>query len=196
MFNIETFYKMNIKKDGNCLFRAISCFLDKDLNNCRRKKNGEPVLPQLQQKENDISSSLRLLVIHYLMLHKKKFSSSLHYDNELYDSIEERINTIKNEGEFAGNLELYVISKMFRIQINVYVNKDKLFNLISKIGNYNLSCNLFYDSNHYELLTLNNDYKEVFNKEKEKWLEDNPDIKFTDINYSFEYESENDFELI
>ena len=46
----------------------------------------------------------------------------------------------------SGNLELYVISKMFRIQINVYVNKDKMFNLVSKIGNYNLSCNLFFFS--------------------------------------------------
>ena len=196
MFNIETFDKMKIKKDGNCLFRAISCFLDKDLNSCRRKTNGEPVLPQLQQKETDISSSLRILVIHYLMLHKKQFSSSLHFDNELYDSIEDRINTIKNEGEFAGNLELYVISKMFRIQINVYVNKDKMFNLVSKIGNYNLSCNLFFDYNHYELLTLNSDYIEQFNKEKDKWLEDNPDIKFEYINYSFEHESDNEFELI
>ena len=77
-----------------------------------------------------------------------------------------------------------------------YVNKDKMFNLVSKIGNYNLSCNLFFDYNHYELLTLNSDYIEQFNKEKDKWLEDNPDIKFEYINYSFEHESDNEFELI
>ena len=195
MFNVEWFDKISIKKDGNCMFRSLSVFVNNELTQCRRKKNGIPINKDIIIKEDEISKSLRLMVITYMDIHKKKFNSSLQYDDSFYASIEERIEKMRNDGEYGGNLELYIMTKIFKIQINVFVKNRNGFNLISKIGkDSSIICNLFYDNCHYELFILKNDYNKCFNKSLKNWNKENPNVNFEEIVTSDH--SDSDYEVI
>ena len=165
MFNVEWFDKVYIKKDGNCIFRAISVFVNKELTNSRRKRTGESFNNELSERENKLYSSLRLIVVTYMDMHKNKFINSLQFDDTIYDSIDKRIEGMSCDGEFGGELELYIISKIFKMQINVFVKTSNGFNLISKIGRDRSNiCNLFYDKLHYELLILKDEYTKDYKK--------------------------------
>jgi hypothetical protein len=191
MFNVEWFDKVNIKKDGNCMFRSLSTFVNNDLTHCRRKRNGDPVNKELSDKENELSKSIRLMIVTYMDIHQQKFNSSLQYDNDFYDSIKDRIEIMSNDGEYGSNLELYIMSKMFKIQINVFVKNQNGFNLISKIGkDSSLICNLFYENCHYELLILKPENNKCFNKSLKEWAKENPNINFEEIVNSDHSDSE------
>lgn len=195
MFNVEWFDNVLIKKDGNCMFHAINSCLDEQLTNCRRKRSGAPVNKELSLREDELSRSLRSVVVTYMNIHKKKFNNSLSYDEEIYNSIDDRILNMCNEGEFGGDLELYIISKIYKIQINVFVKNFNGFNLISKIGkDSSLICNLYYDQHHYEPLILKEEYKKDFKKSLRKWIKENPVIDFEDL-VSSEH-SDSDYEII
>lgn len=195
MFNVEWFDKVYIKKDGNCMFHTINTCLNKDLTNCRRKRNGKPVNIELSKIEDEFSKSLRNIVVTYMNIHQKKFSSSIQYDEEIYDSINHRILMMANDGEFGGELELYIISKIFKIQINIFVKNYNGFNLVSKIGkDSSQMCNIFYDKHHYEPLILKDDYKKVFKKSIKQWNKENPSITFEEIVISDH--SDSDYEII
>lgn len=195
MFNVEWFDKVYIKKDGNCMFHAINTCLNEDLTNCRRNRNGKPVNIELSKKEDEFSKSLRNIVVTYMNIHQKKFSSSVQYDEEIYDSINHRILMMANDGEFGGELELYIISKIFKIQINIFVKNYNGFNLVTKIGkDSSLICNLFYDMHHYQPLILKDEYKKNFKKSIKQWNKENPSITFEEI-VSSEH-SDSDYEII
>ena len=191
MFNFEWFNKISIQKDGNCMFRAISSFIDLSLFTCRRKRDGSSVNKELKQKENNLSKSLRYIVVSYMNLHKEKFANNIFYDDDYYDSIDERIDNMIENGEFGGNLELYIMSKIYKIQINVFVRNGKGYNLISKIGkDSHTSCNLFYNNNHYELLSIKDEFKYLFNECYNEWVIENPNINFEEIVNSDHSDSE------
>lgn len=191
MFNVEWFDKICIQKDGNCMFRAITSFIDSSLFTCRRKRDGSAVNKELKQKENKLSESLRNIVVSYMNLHKEKFENSIFYDDDYYDSIDERIDNMIEKGEFGGNLELYIMSKIYKIQINVFVRNGKGYNLISKIGkDSNKLCNLYYNNNHYELLNIKDEFNEIFNDSFKQWVIENPNINFEEIINSDHSDSE------
>ena len=195
MFNVEWFNRVFIKKDGNCMFHAINSCLNEKLTNCRRKSSGIPVNKTLSEKENFMSESLRSIVVTYMDIHRKRFDNSLQFDEEIYDSIDDRISNMANEGELGGALELYIISKIYKIQINVFVKNFNGFNLVSKIGkDSSLFCNLFYDMQHYEPLILKDQYKKEFKKSLKQWIKENPIIDFEEI-ISSEH-SDSDYEII
>jgi hypothetical protein len=195
MFNVEWFNKVFIKKDGNCMFHAINTSLNEQLTNCRRKKNGLPVNKDLSDKEDELSSALRSVVVTYMEIHEGKFSNSFQFDEEVYESIQHRIQMMKCDGEFGGELELYIISKIFKIQINVFVKNYNGFNLVSKIGKDSSKiCNLLYENMHYESLILNEDYKKEFKSSLKQWAKENPKIDFEEI-ISSEH-SDSDYEII
>lgn len=191
MFNVEWFDKVFIKKDGNCIFRALSVFVNKDLTNCRRKQSGQACNNELNDKEDKLYKALRLIVVTYMELHKNKFINSLQFDDTIYDSIDKRIEGMTNDGEFGGELELYIISKIFKIQINVFVKTSNGFNLVSKIGRDSSNiCNLFYENLHYELLVLKPEYLKDYKKNIKSWIKENPNVRFEEIVYSEHSDSE------
>ena len=190
MFNVEWFDKGFIKKDGNCMFHSINTILNSQLTNCRRKRDGTPVNKDINKKENDLCKALRLIVVTYMDIHKKKFNNSFQFDEDVYDSIDDRIKNMECDGEFGGELELYIISKIYKIQINVFV-KNHGFNLISKIGKDSSQiCNLFYENLHYEPLILKDEYKKEFKTAIRQWNKENPQIDFEEIISSEHSDSE------
>ena len=165
MFSIENFEERPIKKDGNCLFRGVAVYINKTLQTCRRNKDGIPTSKTYEVLEDNLATTLRTITTSYMELHRDKFESAVHFDDDYYDSIDERISVISNNGEYAGNLELFVLSKILNIQINTFVrypkdnkNYTSKFNLISKIGNYSKKCNILLQNNHYHLLKINNPF--------------------------------------
>ena len=195
MFNVEWFEKVSIKKDGNCMFHAINTLLNEKLTNCRRKKDGKPVNRELSNKEDEMTKSLRSIVVTYMNLHQNKFSSSLQYDEEMYDSINHRILMMGNDSEYGGELELYIISKIYKIQINIFVKNYNGFNLISKIGkDSSFVCNLLLDNHHYQPLILKEEYKKNFKKSLKQWIKENPVITFEEFVNS--EHSDSDYEII
>ena len=74
------------------------------------------------------------------------------------------------------------MSKIYKIQINIFVKNGKGFNLISKIGkDSNTSCNLFHNNNHYELLSIKDEFQKLFNESYNVWVIENPNINFEEI---------------
>ena len=204
MFSIENFEERPIKKDGNCLFRAVATFIEPSLQTCRRTRDGRPTNKNYENLENEVCENLRSLVTTFMTLHSDKFRSALHYDDEFYDSIEDRISVISHNGEYAGNLELFVLSNMFKIQINTFVrfsedskNYSSKYNLISKIGNYSKRCNLLLNDNHYSMLKVKHDFNMQFASQLIEWAEENPEVIFSGVELSDgENDNESDFELL
>ena len=62
MFSIENFEERPIKKDGNCLFRALATFIEPSLQTCRRTRDGRPTNKNYEILENEVSENLRSLV--------------------------------------------------------------------------------------------------------------------------------------
>lgn len=191
MFSIENFEERPIKKDGNCLFRAVSIYVNPTLQTCRRMKDGRPTSKTYEVLEDNLASNLRCITTTYMTLHREKFENALHFDDDYYESIDERISVISNDGEHAGNLELFVLSKILNIQINTFVRFPKnskhyssKYNLVSKIGNYSKNCNLLLESNHYHLLKINEAFSERFNAQLDDWNDENPEVAFNDIDTS------------
>lgn len=188
MFSIENFDRRPIKKDGNCLFRAVTSHLNDTLRTCRRNKEGLPTNKDLRDEEDHASYILRLNTVMFMNYHSNVFTNSVQLEDDDYNSFKERVINMENDGVFGGNLELYVLSKMFNIQINVFVKYSEnskhyssKYNLVSRFGNYVKQCNLLLHNNHYELLNIKTDFSEQFNTQFVEWIQENPELTFNDV---------------
>ena len=167
-------------------------------------RDGRPTNKNYEVLENEVCENLRSLVTTFMTLHSEKFQSALHYDDEFYDSIEQRIEMIRHNGEYAGNLELFILSNMFKIQINTFVrfsgdskNYSSKYNLISKIGNYSKKCNILLQDNHYSMLKVKSDFNMQFAAQLIEWAEENPEVIFSGVELSDgENDNDSEFELL
>ena len=151
-------------EDGNCLFRSISTSLDSELMECLRYKNGKCKTHSLANKETCLSTALRQFTTILMDNEKEHYKDSISYDDNYFSSIENRIEKMKNLGEFAGNLELKIISNMLRIKINIFIpiysKRTELlskFNLVACYGidnEYNKTINLVLEEQHYNVLVF------------------------------------------
>lgn len=196
MFNVEWFDKIKINADGNCLFRSISVFLNKELYNVRRNKSGLCVNKNLKEVEEEQSQSIRSMVTTFMKFHSDKFKNDIQIDNEYYSSLEDRINKMKNDGEYGSLVECYIMTKMFNFQVNIFVKGNNGYNLISKVGKNTSKlkiCNLLFDKNHYELLNLKKDYEKEYNKKQLLWSRENPTVNYNEL---LEPDSDIEYEII
>lgn len=152
-----------VSPDGNCLFYCVSAFLDKTLYNCSRDDLGYPKSKKIKDKERFLSRNLRMMTVFKMDSMKYLFKDPLDYDDQIYDSIDDRINKMKRNKTWGGFPELRTISEMLGINFQVYVTNDENMNLISNIGKQfsNRTCNLRLDNSHFELI-------EVFDEDIEK----------------------------
>lgn len=144
---------LDVLADGSCFFRCVACFLNHDLLHANRSSTGRINNRTLREKENNFSRFLRFNVVNLIEHNKDKYSESIHYDAEFYKDINERIEKMYNNNEYAGRLEMNVISKMLNITFNVYVLNNESYNCVSSIGedSYRI-CNLLLEDDHYQLL--------------------------------------------
>jgi hypothetical protein len=176
----ELFTQIKIAKDGNCLFRSLVIFLNETLLKARRNRTGLPTNTKYHDYEDASALFLRKTVVRMIETHKNKYSDKLFYDDELYDSIDDRIECMNTPGEFAGKLEMDIIAKMNQIVICVLIyfngeysciyrtdnEKDIELDIVEEDDNYSKSkfCFLLLEDTHYTLLEPNyqNIQKELF----------------------------------
>jgi hypothetical protein len=152
---------LSVLPDGSCFFRCVACYLNDDLIHANRSSCGRINNRTLREKETNFSRFLRFSVVNLIEVEKEKYSESIHYDAEFYKSIDERIEKMYNNNEYAGRLEMVVLSNMFKIRFNVYVINGESYNCVSSIGDESFRvCNLLLDEDHYELLLSGDDLLE------------------------------------
>jgi hypothetical protein len=142
-----------IQSDGNCFFRCVASYLNEDIKTANRNENGRINNKYLRDKETTFSKFLRFSCVNIIETEKNKYDDTIYFDDEIYESIEERINNMYKNNELIGRLEMQIISKMYKINFNLFVlNKDK-YNLVNRIGSILYrKCNLLLHENHYSLI--------------------------------------------
>ena len=109
------FSRIQIKADGNCFFRCVSSFLNKKLLSSERFKNGKIKNKEMSNLESQACMAMRKRVCEKTYKQKNKYRNEIYYDQELYDSIEDRIEQMKNAGEFAGLVEIKSAAKILNL---------------------------------------------------------------------------------
>ena len=174
----ELFTQIKIAKDGNCLFRSLVIFLNKILLKTRRNRTGLPINAKYHDYEDACTLFLRKTSVRMIETHKHKYSDKLFYDDELYNSIDDRIECMNKPEEFAGKLEMDVIANMNQIVICVLIyfngeysciyrtdnEKDIELDMIEENDDYSKSkfCFLLLEDTHYTLLEPN--YQNIQNE--------------------------------
>ena len=148
--------EINVLDDGNCLFRCIASFLDNRFEIADRFKNGRIKARILSEYENENARALRIVTVESMKAQKEKYSKDIMFnDTDLYENIDIRIEKMSNHNELAGLLELKILSKMLKINFNIYVKQEPEYNLVASIGKkYNKGCNLLLENSHYRLIIL------------------------------------------
>jgi hypothetical protein len=177
----ELFTPIKIAKDGNCLFRSLVIFLDPTLLKTRRNRHGLPTNTKYHDYEDASALFLRKTAVRMIEAHKHKYIDKLFYDEELYKSIEDRIECMNTAGVFAGKLEMDTIAEMNQIVICVLIHFNGEFSCIYRTDNekdielevveedddYSKSkfCFLLLEDTHYTLLEPNYHHiqNELFN---------------------------------
>ena len=167
----ELFTQIKIAKDGNCLFRSLVIFLNENLLKTRRNRLGLPTNTKYLEYEEGSSLFLRKSVVRRIETNQNKYSDKLFYDDELYDSIGDRIEHMNTSGIFAGKLEMDTIAEMNQIVICVLIHFNEEYSCIYRTDNeteleldvvdedddYSKSkyCFLLLEDSHYTLLEPN-----------------------------------------
>jgi len=169
------FDKIELAKDGNCLFRAFAVFLNRKLLESRRLQLGYPTNKEYKNYENNCVEFIRSTVVRYIENFKINYENSLYFDDTLYHSIDDRICKMTNDGEFGGKLEIDILSKMYKIVICIFIyledkdeyscvyHTDHLEDInIDEVQkcNYNSGkfCFLELSNQHYSLLKPNDNF--------------------------------------
>ena len=158
--------------NGNCFFASVASFLDKKLKNCKRDDNNYPLSKTYKNKESNMCNSLRLLVCFKMESLKDRYKEPYHYDDEIYENIDDRINKMKKNYTWVGMPEIQTLADMLNLVFKIYVKsndvmehfnydenqeiiKNKKLNLIcvvGKSGNDKKLCSLLLENDHYELI--------------------------------------------
>jgi len=142
-----------IQADGNCFFRCVALLLDEKFRTVNRNESGRINNKYFRDKETNFAKFLRYSCVNVIETDSILFNDSLNYDGDLYESIEDRISKMYMNNELVGRLEMQIISKMYKINFNIFVIKDGEYNLVNNIGsNIYRKCNLLLEDNHYSFI--------------------------------------------
>ena len=122
----EDFINVKIHKEQNCFFRAISVYFTDT------------------QENHEI---IREIISDYAMENKEEFIELFIQDNieQVLGSIElnDYLDKMKNNGEYASIIELSIAAKIFSINIHIYLEEN------NNPNNYILYEKIDKDVNHY-----------------------------------------------
>ena len=122
--------------DGNCLFHSIGCSV------------------------NLVQNQIRELVSKYILKHKNKKFNGLSLEEwikmESEMSVEVYAQYILRNGEWGGNMELYVCSQVFKINLFILKRDINKYKIISSYVYENDAKNVFliYNGAHYNYLKV------------------------------------------
>jgi len=122
--------------DGNCLFHSIGCSV------------------------NLVQNQIREFVSRYILKHKNKKFNGLSLEEwikmESEMSVEAYAQYILRDGEWGGNMELYVCSQVFKINLFILKRDIHKYKVISSYVYENDAKNVFliYNGAHYNYLKV------------------------------------------
>ena len=164
---------INVKEDGNCFYRVISYFLYK------------------HEKEH---TKIREEIFKKALYNQKKNPQALDVVENLELSMTQYINYgIKNNGTFAGDLEISTAQQLYNINIVTYRpgnhNKLSFVKLYNDDGNYkkDLLILIFINNNHFQLAYYKNNKEK---KEKKPEIKSNENIGINKLKKEIENKNE------
>jgi hypothetical protein len=163
---------VKIYEDGNCFFRCLSVYIKNNLQECNRMKNGRCQSRRLFLKETNLADSLRDLLLCYLKENKEQYQNqnldgcSLYLEDE---TLEEHIDRMSEDGEFAENLEVKLASDFLKVNINIWMFNDVVdLNLVDQKSGYQNTINLLLrEDEHYDYLIMDDELPKIQNLETE-----------------------------
>ena len=130
-----------IKRDGNCLFRAVAGIIHGD---------------------TDLYDSVKRQCIDFMIKEKEYFRSFIEIDGVRFDNF---ISQLRREGGWGGNNEIVALSAVFNCEIEVYENTENP----TKLRFHNLRGNairiirLYYKNDHYSIVRSDGFGWQLFN---------------------------------
>jgi len=130
------FKVLNIRADGNCLFRSIGA--------------------QIQRNHTDVRMDILRFFIMYKKskIHGKTISEYISESNNC--TLQEYIQKMRRDGEWGGYIEMFAAAWLYEITIHVFVENGEYYNRIEDIGDYQDHVFLLFSGNHYSILNLKN----------------------------------------
>ena len=149
--------ELNVQHDGSCLFRCVACFITPELLKVTRYSTGRIRYAYESKKEDALSTGLRACVVSVMEERKDYYSKKIKYnDTTLYPTLQDRIDKMGASDEYAGLLEIKILCKLLKININIFMDHNGEFNLVSSMGTkYKRECNLVLRDEYYSLLIPN-----------------------------------------
>jgi hypothetical protein len=149
--------ELNVQHDGACLFRCVACFITPELLKVTRYSTGRIRYAYESKKEDALSTGLRACVVSVMEDKKDYYSKKIKYnDTTLYPTLEDRIEKMGASDEYAGLLEIKILCKLLKININIFMDHNGEFNLVSSMGTkYKRECNLVLRDEYYSLIRPN-----------------------------------------
>ena len=123
-------YRINpIKRDGNCLFRAVADQVYSD--------------PSLHAKVRNFCANF--------MQEDEKYFSEFKTDEEKKIDYSTYISDLREDGVWGGNYEIFALAQSYKRSIEVYEQSEKprIIEFSNNQGNNGPPMRLFYRNNHY-----------------------------------------------
>ena len=132
-----------IKRDGNCLFRAVAGAI-----------YGNP----------DLYDSVKTQCINFMEKEKEYFRPHIEIDDVRWDNF---IHQLSREGGWGGQNEIVALSGVFNCAIEVYKTTEypTVQHFQNGQGNTNPTIRLYYKNNHYSIVRSDGDGDRLFNFE-------------------------------
>ena len=138
-----------IKRDGNCLFRAVAGALwgDTELH------------AQVRQQCADFMEKEREFFTPYVII--------INDDNVIIKTFDKHISNLRQDAEWGGDAEIIAFSGIFNCDFEVYnfSGAPNLRSFPNVIPNTNPTIRLFYSHNHYSIVRSDGVGNQLFNFE-------------------------------
>ena len=129
------YYIREVKGDGNCLFRSVAEQIEEDQNNFEK---------------------YRKITTDYMEENKEDFKPFIEDDR----TIDEYINSMKEDKEWGGNLEIYALSMALHSNFYVYIHNHPMY-VVKNFDDPKKNIMLTYhDGKHYNSLRKLGERKE------------------------------------
>ncbi|CAH1775834.1 unnamed protein product, partial [Owenia fusiformis] len=132
-----TLKKFPVYGDGRCLFRGVSCILNKDLQNAVRNQHGMCVNQQMEMYERNAADNLRSRVVQEINSQMDTLrelddgTKAVLLDN--FSSFGERVTNVTQPAAYAGMLEIITLAYLLKTPIHMYREENGNYKLHSKL---------------------------------------------------------------
>ena len=168
--NINNFQKLDsqdyiikdIYPDGNCFYRSISYFYRETEEDYAEFRE----MITLYMEKN-IDSYINYIALEELNIENEDIDNEDLIKAKKIQYLQEYIDTAKNNGTYAGDIEISTSAILFGCNIRIYTQGNNCYNLLNEFNNQNPNDNI-YDKDIINLLFINNNHFQLLMKKNYK----------------------------